>query len=210
MIAIHEYNARGTEYLLALFNYTEFLDIVDFKRSKLNELSSWIKDFKTYKSESSKSLPSLKDIGKELNLTGTEVTKQLKDLYNSICDFNFDHPEAFVGKNQVLVNLSYKYSDFYADFYIGLNVLPCIGDHFTFPFIKPMLGFDRFFVTKIRHSVNKLNHEIDIFLTFHEPNLYLQLIKEKALLEGYISFWDTFKLDTDELHDKLLELNIKL
>ena len=210
MIPIHEYNARGTDYLLALVNYTEFIDIVDLNELKLNELASWIKNYKTYKSKTNNDLPHLKDIGKELNLNGTDVTKQLKELYNSICDYNFDHPEAFVGKNQVLVNLSIKYLGHYADFYIGLNVLPCTGDRFTFPFIKPMLGFDNFFVTKIHHSVNKLNHEIDIFLTFHEPNLYLQLIKEKALLEGYISFWDVLKLNTNELNDKLLGLKIKL
>ncbi len=182
-----------------------FTRLLNPENKPYKQLYDWLLANETVLTDEDKRLPSVKDIAAELKIDSTKVSKQIKLLYHDIHSVNEKSPELFKKDGQKLCSLSFNYIDSHAQFNLGLDVIPRIGEAFHFWFIKPINGGTSFHVKDIVHSFDKGVHETWIYLTHEYPNGYLQLLKEKAYLHRDISFSEFLSSSDFSLKEKLVK-----
>ncbi len=63
-----------------------------------------------------------------------------------------------------------------------------------------------FNIESVNHEIKNGNQEITIFLSGSGPNLYLNLLKDKAYLKKEISFNEFYTEETAKIEVKLLKM----
>lgn len=205
----YEHKASTKEYLVALAYSPYFTKLLNPQGKSYLELHKWLIENETALSNEDTLLPSIKDIGLALRVDSTKISKQLKLIYQDIHSLNEISPELFKREGQKLCSLSFNYLECHAQFNLGLDMIPRIGEAFHFWFIKPINGGARFHVNDVVHSYDKGFHETWIYLTSDYPNGYLQLLKEKAYLHRDISFMELLSSNFS-LEEKLVKMHKNL
>ena len=201
-----EPNPSAKDYLLALSQFPIYTRLLDPSNKSYEKIYIWLLDNEKRLLDEDASFPAVRDIAKECGIEPSKVTKHLKAIYNEIHQLNNDFPDKFVGENQKLCLMTFKYMDNYNSFNLGLNIIPKVGENFIFPFIKPQSGGDYFVIQRIYHSIENGKQSINIYLGTDQPILYLQLLKEKAYLNRAISSMDYIGSIDSELQKRLVEM----
>jgi hypothetical protein len=202
----YEHKASTKEYLVALAYCPFFSRLLNPEDKPYQKLYNWLRANETNLSDEDKALPSIKEIALELKTDSTKISKQLKLIYQDVHLLNEKSPELFKKEGQKLCSLSFNYLDCHAQFNLGLDIIPRIGEAFHFWFIKPINGGTSFHVNDIVHSYDKGTHETWIYLSAETPNGYLQLLKEKAYLNRDISFMELLSTTNYSLEEKLVKM----
>lgn len=195
----HKTNSR--EILNALIEYPNYCRLLLANNKPYIQLLKWMINFADTKTEETL-IPDLKNISKETNVSYNIIAKYLADIYFDVFELNYDKPHKFLINNQIACSVSFNYFGSYASFVIGFNKIPRAGEQFRFPFIKPKIGSERFWVKEIVNEMINGIQVITINVTYDEPNNYLQLLKEKAYLNhqlDWMEFRGELALETKEL-----------
>jgi hypothetical protein len=201
----YEHKASTKEYLVALAYTPFFTKLLNPENKSYHQLFEWLIANASSLSDEDKSLPSIKEIAAELKTDSSKISKNLKLIYQDIHSLNEKSPDVFKKEGQKLCYLSFNYLGSYAQFNLGLDVIPRIGEAFHFWFVKPINGGTSFHVNDVVHSYDKGVHETWIYLSNEYPNGYLQLLKEKAYLHHDISFSELISVTNFSLEEKLVQ-----
>lgn len=204
---VFEYQASSRDYLIALGNYPYFTKIVNSEGKPYEKLYQWLIDNEKELLDEDRTLPTIKEIAKRIGMDNNKMAKNIKMLYNDILALNQVEPEKFIKAGQIKCYLSFEYLGNYASFNIGLNVIPRFNECFDFYFIKPKIGCSSYYVQRIDHSIENSDQVIQVILKSGFPNLYFELLKEKAYLFHDISIHEYFSGTTYDLEKKLLFRN---
>jgi hypothetical protein len=131
-------------------------------------------------------------------------------MYDDILTLNWDKPDIFIKEGQKRCLLFFDYSGYKASFILGLNPIPKIAEDFDFGFINPKNGGSSYHVEKVYHQIENGEHNITIRLTSREPNIYLQLLKEKAYLRRDITLSEAIYPTTHKLERELIKMYTNL
>ena len=185
---VFEYKASTNDYLLALAYHSSFSRLLFPTSKNYRIVLDWLISNEEFLKNEDNSLPSIKELSQYLNLDRTKLSKYLKEIYDDIFALNETQPNLFMKEGQYLCHLTFSYLNCRAYFSIGLDVIPRIDDCLNFNFIKPQNSGSMFYVDKVYHELDGVNHSISISLNSDYPNKYFKLLKEKAYLHHYISF----------------------
>ncbi|MBK9592221.1 MAG: hypothetical protein IPO32_12220 [Crocinitomicaceae bacterium] len=199
---VYEHKGSTREYLITLASFPNYLKLLSTKNKPYDQLLSWLIQISAQIDDQSFSVPTIKELSKKLKIDANKIAIQLRSIYNDIMLLNQNEPGLFANKGQIQCSLSFNYLGAIAYFNTGLNVLPTIGNHFNFYFLRPKLGGTSYYVRHIYHDLNSTGHEITVSLNCERDNLYLKLLQEKALLHKRISFMESIGSDMD---DELIE-----
>lgn len=187
----HEFKVTPKDYLYALTSFPAFSKLLNPEGKPYQSLLLWINEFgDKYTNDDDLRLPSIGELVKLTGIKYAKIAKYLKDIYEDIHTHNSDFPNKFASSNQQLCYLIFNYLGNNTSFNLGLDVVPRVGESFEFYFIKPHCDGRLFYVTKIYHTITNGKQEVVISLKAKEPNLYLTLLREKALLHHDISFME--------------------
>lgn len=203
---VHKPKTR--EYFIALAYYPKFINLLNPERKTYRKLYDWLMENKDILTDEDSTLPSIKEISAKLEIEASKIAKQLRMIYNDIVDLNWNQPNLFCEPNRTLCLLTFNYLESYAQFNLGLDIIPREGESFSFPFVHPQNGGNTFYVKGVSHFYEKDGHGINIYLNAELPSQYLQLLKEKALLHNDISF--TEFLSNSMKLDELVKLHKSL
>lgn len=201
--SVDVYEAQSPEFLTALLKsipYCCFLRQQQEKRTYEKLLDWIISDGPNLDSEKP---PPLKEIYKMAGISYSHIGSHLRSIYYDILKLNGTHPRKFMEKDQRMYILQIENS---GPFALGLYETPRVGDQFQFPFLKPKLGTEHFWVKKVLQEIFNGGHIISIDLTADPPNLYLQLLFEKAYLNEELSITDSLGSSHYDTTKKLLKL----
>jgi len=175
-----------------------FLDLLFIKTQlkelfKDNEKYNQLIEFMLSKEflESDEPIPSLKQIGIDLELKPHTLRKLIKDLYNQVFDIEKDNFLKF-NKTEIYFDLNYFENDRGYFQCKNLAYLPRVGENIDIPFLKAQLGTDYFYVDSIRHSFDSNVQRVFISLKSGLYNKYFHYEKYKAYEEGRIDGHDLF------------------
>jgi hypothetical protein len=202
-----EYKAPSREYLSALTSHLEYVKLINPTGKIYEKFYNWLIENETVFQDKNQSWPPTKTISQIMNLDYSKVKKSIIALYNDIIELNDKEPEKFKKENQHLCHLRLDYLNRHAYFHIGMNVIPRINDTIKFSFTQPVNGGSLYYVEDVSHTLTGSKHEISISLGCDEKYLYLQLLKEKAYLQGDISLTEYLFPLTKELKQDLLRLS---
>ena len=175
-----------------------FLDLLFIKiqlkelfkdNEKYNQLIEFMlsKDFL----ESDEPIPSLKQIGIDLELKPHTLRKQIQELYDEV--FNIEK-ENFLKFNKTEIYFDLNYFENDRGYFLCKNLayLPRVGENIDIPFLKAQVGTDYFYVDSIRHSFDSNVQRIFISLKSGLYNKYFHYEKYKAYEQGIISSGELF------------------
>jgi hypothetical protein len=203
---VYEHKSSAKEYLLALASFPNYLKLLPTENKPYGQLIFWLISISDQIDDNNFSLPTMKDLAKEFKVDASKITKQLKMIYEDIIDLNHNQPNLFKGENQIQCCLSFNYLGAKEYFNTGLDSLPTIGNYFQFYFMRPRLGGTGFYANQIYHDLYSTGHSITISFNCRSENMYLSLLKEKALLHRRISFSEAIDDDMDdELKERLVK-----
>ena len=195
------------DYLYTLYTFPNYLKLLNSKEKPYENLIAWILQKEVFLDDDSYSLPTLGIIAKELNIASSKVTLYLKQIYEDIIDLNWNQPQLFTRPSQTLCYLNFKHWGNYQNFFIGLDVIPRIGEHFNFQFVKPKLDCSSFHVNDVDYEITSKGQEVRISMASGSNNNYLKLLKERAYLKRDISLHEYFDMEIDyKLKDKLVKI----
>ena len=195
------------DYLYTLYTFPNYLKLLNSKEKPYYNLLKWIIEKQTFLDDDSYSLPTLGFIAKELNIGSSKLSLYLKNIYNDILDLNWHQPELFKKGGQVPCLLMFKHWGHYESFNFGLDIIPRIGEHFHFDFVKPKLDCSYFHVDDINYEITSKGQRVTISMSSGSSNTYLKLLKDKAYLKREISMHEYYNFEIDyELRDKLVKL----
>ena len=201
----HYVNKPNTrEYFVALADYPKFIKILNPEGETYRKLYDWMIENSDMLASEHSTLPLIKDISAKLKIEAPKIAKQFQMIYNDIVDLNEKQSNLFCEPNRKLCLLTFNYFESYAQFYLGLEIIPREGESFSFSFIYPQNGGRTFYVKRVSHFYEKDGHGINIDLDFQLPSHYLRLLKEKALLHNEISFSE-FQTNSVILEENLLK-----
>jgi len=205
---VYEHNASTRDYLITLAYFPNFTKLINPVNKPYEKLLHWLLEKEVFLKDENLSLPTMKELTQELNISSAKISKYLKMIYDDILELNINEPHLFKKEGQIQCGLSFKYRGLYQFFSIGMDTMPRIGEHVDFLFIKIKLGFSGFYVNKVYHDLSDTGHSITFSLIFDTPNKYLSLLKEKAYLHREISFMDFLDGEIDyELQENLIKRN---
>ncbi|MCX6189998.1 MAG: hypothetical protein NTW54_10445 [Bacteroidetes bacterium] len=204
---VHKPNTR--EYFNALANYPMFIKLLNPEGKTYRRLYDWLKENKDMLTDEQTKLPSIKELSAKLEIEASKIAKQFRMIYNDIVDLNWNQPNLFCEPNRKLCLLSFNYLESYAQFYLGLEIIPRVGESFSFPFVYPQNGGHSFYVKSVSHFYERDGQGINIDLNSEFPSQYLQLLKEKALLHNEITFTE-FLTNSRILDEYLVKLHNSL
>lgn len=147
----------------------------------------------------------IKKIASDFKGETSKVTKWIKEIYEEIFELNSEKPELFRSEGIQVYLIMHRY-DSSGYFFTSLPVLPREYESFDFPFIKAKLGTDQFWIKRIGHSLFDSEVVIDIWLEGHLLNRYREFSLEKALFQGWITFWDKYEMSEFQIDDTLKKL----
>jgi hypothetical protein len=198
------FNPSPKELILALLNYPEFLKILQGTKKESDMLLDWLITHAWMMDDENVPLPNITGISKELKIDPKKIRLRLSQLIEEILDLNEKRPELFCKPHQIRCHIRCRYVAWYASMYIGLDILPRIGEHFDFAFFRAVNGGSMFQVYNIYHHYQKEGQLVDIQLTSNTQNSYFRLLKDKAYLNREISYWDYVDPDNeDDLYRQL-------
>ncbi|WP_317897160.1 hypothetical protein [Aurantibacillus circumpalustris] len=202
---VEKYKAKTHEYLLALFFFPSAVKLIKPKDRLQESIVNWFLDKEKYVPDESYDLPTIKALGEELGMSSGVIRHQLEQLYEQICDLNFDQPFLFKKEKEILCHIVFRYQGNDAAFTVGLTHIPHVGGSFNFFFIKPKIGTSSFWIKRIYHEYDDGGQKVTMILSSDYPNAYLNLVRDKAFLKREISFGELIRAEIDsELRDKLL------
>lgn len=200
-----EYTPSSKDYLLALDQFPNYLKLLNPEGKSYQKLHTWILEHEELLHGDDK-FPSIKEITSELQISSIHLKNYLAAIYDDILKLNESSPELFVVEQQTLCLVYFSHFVNHRYFYLGLNAIPRIKEIFEFYFIKPIVGSGFFTVRSISHAVGEKGHMIMIYLDTEPTYDYLELLIEKAYLNGHISFYEYFERPIgDELKEKLIK-----
>ncbi|WP_204345541.1 hypothetical protein [Psychroserpens algicola] len=175
-------------FLDLLFIKVQLKDLFS-KNDKYKQLIEFMlsKDF----IDSDEYLPSLKQIGIELNIKPYTLSKLIKDLYNEVFDLEKENYLEF-NKPEIYFDLNYFENDRGYFLCKNLAYIPRVGENIDIPFLKAQVGTDYFYVDSIRHSLDTNVQRIFISLKSGLYNKYFHYEKYKAYEQGRIDSSDLF------------------
>jgi len=198
--SVYKHKSNSREYLAALTSYPSYCKLLFGKGKAYDNLINWIMSFVNDSKEETV-MPDLKEIAKQSGVPYSNIAKYLQEIYLDIFDLNFDEPRKFVSDNERVCCLYINYLGCFTYFNIGLNTIPKQNEQFIFSFVNPKVGSSRFWVKNVRHEIFNGKQIVYIELTYERPNLYLQLLKEKAFLNNELhwkEYYGELDLDTKE------------
>ncbi|WP_299313286.1 hypothetical protein [uncultured Aquimarina sp.] len=145
--------------------------------------------------------PMLKDIEKETGLSTYKLRKQLKEIHESVFDYETGHIFDF-STFEITINVSYykRYASFKCN---NLGYIPREGESVEIPFLKAKIGIYYFYVEKVMHYFINSTHFIDIDLKGGLYNSYWSYRLDKAIELEEIEFGDQFDLAKYQIKEKL-------
>ncbi len=175
-----------------------FLDLL-FIKIQLKELFSGNEKYKQLIEfmfskdfiESDEPIPSLKQMGIDLNLKPHTLRKQILNLYNDVFDLDKDNFLVF-NNTEIYFDLNYFENDRGYFQCKNLSYIPRVGENITIPFLKAQVGTDYFYVDNIRHTFESNIQRIFISLKSGFYNKFFHYEKYKAYEQGVISLRDLF------------------
>ncbi len=170
-------------------DYEKYKQLIEFMLSK---------DFLDY----DEPIPSLKQIGIELNLKPHTLRKLIHDLYKDIFDVEKNNFLDF-SNTEIYFDLSYFENDRGYFQCKNLKHLPRVGENITIPFLKAQVGTDYFYVERIRHTFDENIQRIDITLKSGFFNKYFHYQKHRAYELGMISLNDFFSKHDLSIRDQM-------
>jgi hypothetical protein len=182
--------APAKEYLHALLYYPNYVKLIEPKDKPYEKVHQWLLRKHNFMSDENSRFPTIKEIATELSIDQTKFKNLMIKLYDDIIELNHEKPHLFASGNQILCDLYFKGFRASASFSLGLNAIPRIKDSFTFRFIEPRTQSNYFHVTQITHEIHSNGHEICVWLDVRGPNMYLELLKEKAHFRGGLSIME--------------------
>lgn len=201
----YKYKASTRDYLVALSNFPCFVKLLNATNKPYLVLHAWLLSNESSLLDENRTLPSIKELSQTLGIDSGKITRYLKMMYDEIHELNEKEPDKFKQDGQTLCYLSFNYLGQYVGFNLGLSILPKIGEGFDFYFIKPQNGGSNFYVKSVNHHYDNMRHTISIQLTYELPNLYMQLLREKAYLNHDISLHDYLSEPSFSLQEKLVK-----
>lgn len=145
----------------------------------------------------------IKKISEETGYKTTQATKWIRQIYDDIFTLNSESPELF-RQEGIRLNLYFSYFDSHATVTLWLKHIPRVFDCFDFFFVKAKVGTSNFWVRDITHEVENDNHQINVQLCGGFPNMYREMLIEKALFFNVISLRDIYD-NTDYQLDEILK-----
>jgi hypothetical protein len=197
-------NPSAKDHLLALAHSPIYTKLLDATGKSYQLIHNWLLENEKRLMDNNSSLPSIKEIAKETLIAITKVPKYLNDIYTDILQLNTDQPYKFVGDSQTLCYMTFEYLGLYTSFNLGLSVIPRVGEHFEIRFMKPKSGGGYFVVQRIYNEIENGKQTISISMTTEQPIQYLQLLKDKAYLNKWISHMEYLKPTDSLLQERLL------
>lgn len=153
--------------------------------------------------ESDEPIPSLKQIGKDLNLKPYNLSK-LIELYEDVFDFESNLFLRF-HKTEIYFDLRYFENDRGVVKCNRIPYLPRVGENIEIPFLKAQVGTSYFYVNEISHELSSKVQRIFIQLRSGFYNRYFDYVKQKALHKGVISLDDAFNKHDIQIKDEINE-----
>lgn len=202
----YEPTPSAKDYLIALSEFPSYVRLLDSTNKSYEKLLLWVLENEKRLLNEDLPFPSMKEVGTESQVEYSKIAKHLKAIYDDVLLLNTNFPDKFVEGNQKLCSLTFEYLGNYSRFNLGFDVVPKVGEHVHFAFIKPNSGGDYFVVHSIYHSMENGKQDITIYLGVKDPILYLQLLKEKAYLNRRISSMDYIGSTSPELQKELIEM----
>jgi hypothetical protein len=192
-----------------LIEYPKYCKLLLDNNKAYYQLLKWVINFSYNKTEETL-IPDIKNVSKETSISYNIIAKYIADIYNDVFELNYDKPNKFIIDKQTACRVSFNYLGSYASFVVGFNYIPRVGEQFNFPFIKPKMGAELFWVKEVTHEMLDGYQIITIYLTYDEPNNYLQLLKEKAYLHHELD-WMEYRGELDsDVKEKLIRYNHNL
>ncbi|MBI2722634.1 MAG: hypothetical protein HYX39_10710 [Bacteroidetes bacterium] len=203
-----KYKGNSKDFLEALMNNTHYCGLLrNFKKEETYEkLLHWILSYEPVLTSTGKEFPDLKEIYKMAGIPYSHIGTDLRDIYFAIFKLNVDDPSKFVDRNRKLCQVLINCFGERVYFRVGLGVIPRAGEKFTFSFVKPILGFETFWVKNVNHEIYNGGQILTIELDVEPLNLYLQLLTEKAYLNDKIPGLEYYGNLKDETREKLVKL----
>lgn len=145
----------------------------------------------------------IKKIAEETGYKTIQVTNWVRQIYDDIFTLNSESPELF-RQDGIRLNLYFSYFDSYAMVTLWLKHIPRVFDCFDFFFVKAKVGTGNFWVRDITHEVDNGDHQINVQLRGGFPNMYREMLIEKALFFNVIGLRDIYD-NTDYQLDEILK-----
>ncbi|MAL59708.1 MAG: hypothetical protein CMC14_06650 [Flavobacteriaceae bacterium] len=186
------------QILLALFSIKSNLEREFSGNSKYKSLVNFIVN--TPEFNNSRRL-TLKSIEIETGLKPQALSRQLKEIYYNLLESDSDFQFNF---NITEVIFYARCRGAFSAFIIkNLKIVPRVGEHVSFPFIKPKMGVDHFYVENIKHHFESNKHYIEISLKNGFFNLFWRFRKHKAVEIGEIGVIEELQLEDHEIKERL-------
>lgn len=156
---------------------------------------------KDYYNDDDLFIPNLTEISKQTGIKSHILRKQLKEMYDTLFDFEKGRVLDFK-KTEIWFNLEYfkRYAGFRCS---ELQHLPRIGECLNIPFLRANLGFDRYYVKDIRHDFSGTTHFIDMDLKGGFYNKYYKFRLDEAVAKNELGFGVESKLYDYEIEERL-------
>jgi len=199
--------APAKEYLHSLLYFPNYVNLIEPKDKTYEKVHQWLLRKHNFISDENSGFPTIKEIATELSIDQTKFKNLMRKLYDDIIELNHEKPYLFISRKQILCNLYFKGFRASTFFSLGLDTIPRIKDSFTFRFIEPRTQSIYFHIRQITHEVYSTGHEICIWLDVKRPNMYLELLKDKARFKGDISIMELSGYpDPHPLEEKLRKM----
>jgi len=137
-----------------------------------------------------------------LVLNQQKITKWIRKIYDDLLELNHTNPEYFT-RTGTRYELYLRHWDMSMHFTTSLIAPPNLHDTFIFPFIRPCLGTEYFFVKQIQHELINGSHTITLWLSGGFVNTYRELLYDKARFYRLLSMQEEFSLTDAELDEIL-------
>lgn len=143
-------------------------------------------------------------ISKATGVKPTNVKKYLTQIYEDILTLNYDNPELFKNGNNHRYLLHFSHLDHcYSNFNIWLPTELNRFDRFTFSFIQGKVDCGYFWVRDILHIHEYGDSKSFVYLVAGSPNIYRELLLDKADFLREISFDEKYSLSEYQMDEKL-------
>jgi hypothetical protein len=204
----YEHKAKSKDFLEALINNIAYCRLLQKEQMQAtySKLLDWLVSYEPESNNNGMEFPDLKEVYKLAGIPYSHIGTDLRDIYYAIYKLNLNEPRKFVMRDQRIFKIEFNYFETRADFLLGLDIVPRIGESFVFSFIEPIIGISSFYVKNITHEIFDWGSVVVIKLTPELPNLYLQLLTEKAFLNEEINMYEYSGITKYDITEKLLKL----
>ena len=145
-----------------------------------------------------------KTIGEAIGINPSKIKNWLIAILNDILELNSQKPELFRNENQYHYILSFNYHTYrFNNFHIWLPVPLNRFDKIEFGFASCLVNNFNFWVKEIAHTHEYGKDSVFVELDGRFPNLYRDILLDKAEFLKDFSFLERFELPSFQLDDKL-------